>query len=129
MIRSYVLFFLALLFVACADSDYNNYVDSLVDSMEWLRSADPIKDANGAVEKNDNRYLAVTGYSLTFPGLPEDVIPDANNKDEYKIIGFCELTEGKEHMDLCDLAANYAELYNKRILELKRKKGKGDGGN
>ncbi|QKQ26680.1 hypothetical protein [Candidatus Reidiella endopervernicosa] len=118
MIRTLLVSSFLVLVVGCSDSGYSDYVEKLVSPMQWIRSADPEKDANEALKNNDFRYLAITSYSLTFPGLPDNKTPNANKEDGYRIIGYCELMEGEEHIELCVLAGQYAKKYNKTLSSL-----------
>lgn len=121
-----ILFFITLLVIitGCTDSKYNNHVEQLLNSMSWLNSANPINDAVDAYNEKDFRYLAITGYSLSIPGLPTSMISVANDQNKFKIIGNCEVTEGQKHLNLCKLANKYAESYNIKLLNLRTGKSR-----
>ncbi|MEW8346802.1 MAG: hypothetical protein AB2687_00695 [Candidatus Thiodiazotropha taylori] len=117
----YLLPFLIAL-TGCNNFEQNDPLERLVNSMAWIKSANPKIDAVTAYEQKDFRFLGITGYGLALPGLSSSMTSIAIDEQKYKIIGYCEITEGQEHLDLCKLADNYAELYNIELLNLIRKR-------
>ncbi|MCG7965516.1 MAG: hypothetical protein N0E59_13680 [Candidatus Thiodiazotropha taylori] len=119
----YIFSFVFLMeLTGCTNSSQNDPFERLINSMAWIKSANPNIDANNAYEKNDFRFLGISGYGLSLPGLSPSDRSIAINEKKYKIIGYCEIIEDQEHLDLCKLADNYAELYNTDLLNLISKK-------
>ncbi len=93
--------------------DFNNKVALL----KWIESADPIKDAQDALEINDHRLMAVYGFVLTIPGVqPDKYIQFKEFYGVKPIKGTSDHLANDEHVRLNKLAIAYSLEYNKIIL-------------
>jgi hypothetical protein len=77
----------------------------------------PEKDAKKNILRGDSRFLGIYGYSVTFPGTPEDVPSwDRVHQHGYRgIAGTADTVFGEEHRRLIEVATRYAERYNRYI--------------
>src|SRR5437879_1557880 len=73
-----------------------------------LKDASPTHDANVAIRRNDLRFLAVMGYTITVPGI-DDYHERFSTKHKYRII---EGTSDDGDRKLQNIAIEYAKSYN-----------------
>ena len=85
-------------------------------SSKWLEYADPIAEANLAIAKHNYRLLALTGQTLTIPGVNA-----AQSKSLQARCGVQVLTQSNAHSSHHSMLVQYAEAYNKHILYACRK--------
>lgn len=88
------------------------------DKLRWLEKADPIKDAKEALSNNDNKLLAVAGYTVIIPGVDESMQMYYLDNYEYTVIdGTTDAVESDEHIRLIKLAYEYAKIFNSVKLD------------
>jgi hypothetical protein len=114
-----ILIFVCCLLVTPSEGFADNKQDSQVAKLKWLDTANPIEDAQRALEKHDIRLKAVYGYALTVPGI--------NDKEKYSIYenkfgfdpidGASDNLQSEEHSRLNQRAYDYALKYNSVILK------------
>ncbi len=109
-----------LLFAATALADTLTDCDLEVAKLAWLVKADPVKDANTAINIGNRKYKAIYGFSLIFPCIEEDAGVNPYKTGAYEAIeGTSDNLCSEEHMRLNILAEEYACVYNKTILNAK----------
>ena len=103
---------IVLISIGCHQEDSES-----VKALRWVESADPIADAKAAIAKGNFKLKGVYGLTLVIPGA------DHSKWEEYRsqygvdpIKGTTDAREGLEHGRLIELAATYAEAYNRQIL-------------
>ncbi len=80
--------------------------------LESLKDANPTHDANEAIGRNDLRFLAVMGYTITVPGI-DDYHQRFSAKYKYRIIeGTSDTPRNGEDRKLQNIAIEYAKSYN-----------------
>ena len=73
----------------------------------------PEKDARRNIAAGDHRVLAVQGYGISFPGLPDDAQLRIADSDKFRTIqGTTDFVVGEKHRALILMAHRYAERYN-----------------
>ncbi|HZW16434.1 MAG TPA: hypothetical protein VFF66_09285 [Brevundimonas sp.] len=80
--------------------------------LQWVRTADPIRDGDAAIASGDPPLIGLYGYATYFPGLP------AGTSVEGCRIRILEGTGDyldRETAHLQRLAERYAETYNQRV--------------
>ena len=77
----------------------------------------PDKDAARHLRRGDSRFLGIYGYSVTFPGTPDDLASWKLVREHgfRGIAGTADTVFGPEHRRLIDVATRYAERYNRYI--------------
>jgi len=91
----------------------------VLEQLEWLMSADPVRDVNAAAERGDYHFMGLMGYSLIVPGISEE----AASKEymagyQVKAIpGTSDYFEIPEQKELARLGGKYARRYNELLLE------------
>src|SRR5438034_22045 len=80
--------FVTVLCSSCVNHEKSKTVTHMeTDSaaLQRLKDANPANDANEAIRRNDLRFLAVRGYTITVPGIA-DYHERFSPKYEYRII-------------------------------------------
>jgi hypothetical protein len=78
--------------------------------------ADPASDLRAALKAGDTTFLAVTGYTLTVPGIP-DFKSKYSHKYHYRVIeGTSEFVPTASDLRLQVAVRRYAETYNRLLL-------------
>ena len=91
--------------------------DSVKNSIRTLEGADPAQDIERAIKKGDLRFIGVMGYSLIVPGV-EDYHERYEKNNGVRIIeGASDFILSDDVQRLNELATDYAERYNKLLLE------------
>jgi hypothetical protein len=94
--------------------------DQLMNREERLRGyehADPARDLRAALKKGDSRFLAISGYGLEVPGVP-NFMKRYGGKHSYRILeGTSDMVSGEEGSRLQKLVEDYAERYNKLLIK------------
>ena len=87
-----------------------------IKNLRWVDKANPISDAHYAIEKHDNRFIAVTLEGIELPGIPVAQWEEIRKKYGIKIIeGTSDVIINTEHSRLIEAAILYAEQYNKEL--------------
>ena len=91
-----------------------------IQSLAWVRGANPVLDAQKAIQEGNLKFRAVYGFTVIVPGVntkhrnkalePQDYMPIEGTSDA--------LCEG-EHSDLNIIATEYAKKYNQVILKVR----------
>lgn len=107
-----VVFLVSALAQPCFADDTENSVEQL----QWLDTADPVKDAHAAIAKGDRRLKAVADITVLVPGVP----PQEENayREQFGVTvisGTSDALESKEHALLNSLAIRYAKQYNREV--------------
>lgn len=84
-----------------------------IQKLQWLNTADPISDAQLAVNSGDLRLLGMVTRSISFPGVESDNIPAYEEKCGIQLIdGISDVVGSDEHLRLMQMARNYTLRYN-----------------
>jgi len=89
----------------------------VIQELRWLDGANPVADAKAALAKGDHRLRAVHGLTTIIPGTDRKDFSSLEKK--YGINPISGTTDGllnDEHGGLVLLAAEYAEKYNRYII-------------
>jgi len=87
--------------------------EALQHEIDAFDNAHPEEDARRNIAAGDNRVLAVQGYGISFPGLPDDAQLSIADSDKFRIIqGTTDFVVGEKHRELIRMAHRYAERYN-----------------
>jgi hypothetical protein len=90
--------------------------------LEWLVDADAVRDAKRAVESGDLRLLAIRGYTITTPGVPEDKTRTLRSVNGVRFIeGTSDVIVNEKHRKLLEVAQEYAREYNEYVVASTRK--------
>jgi hypothetical protein len=88
-----------------------------VSQLRWVQQANPITDAEAAVERKNFVLLGVRGYTWTIPGTEESKKFEYREKYGVKLLeGTGDVILGSEHGHLIKLATEYAKKYNQYVL-------------
>lgn len=91
--------------------------------LKWLETADAEFDAIKAIERKDFRLRAIYGYTLSIPGLDQNICTEYKTKfGFYPIEGTSDHFNNVEHARLNRLAIDYAFRYNEVILNYQKQK-------
>ncbi|GAA5217422.1 hypothetical protein ACFSJ3_18155 [Corallincola platygyrae] len=108
-----LLLTLPLLLTACARIEYvSNDADTearVKESLGWLYTADPAKEASTAIADGDYRFRGVYGYSVSAPGIPNACV---HYTDINPINGTSDTRASYEEAKLNAIAIQYATYYN-----------------
>jgi hypothetical protein len=86
-------------------------------ALRGLRNANPTNDANEAIRRDDLRFLAVNGYTITVPGI-EDYHERFESKYKYRVIeGTTDAISNESDHKLQSMAIEYARSYNLTIRD------------
>jgi hypothetical protein len=111
-----LVFALSMAFSVCASaSPPATASDSAaVQSLRWLDSADAQRDLSSALGRGDRRFIGIYGFTRLVPGVDVSL---ASRYGVRYLRGTSDALESREHARLNSLARNYAERYNKLLLE------------
>ncbi|MCL6416909.1 hypothetical protein MIB92_14705 [Aestuariirhabdus sp. Z084] len=115
----YVLILFACLTIAsCEKTEREKLEQEILEEMGWLYSADPIEDALEAIDNKDYRFMAVYGYSLSIPSVPNKCFSSWEEIESKTkpIKGTSDAIENYEHAKLNLIAREYAERYNVQLF-------------
>jgi hypothetical protein len=88
------------------------YMETSSVELRRLKDANPADDAKEAIHRNDLRFLAVRGYTITVPGI-NDYQERFATKYKYRIIeGTSDAVRNDEDRKLQNSAVEYAKAYN-----------------
>ena len=91
-------------------------VRTLEAALEPLNLTEPENDAERHLAAGDQRVIGIHGYSISFPGLPDDASIALSEESGYRTIeGTSDCVIGGRHMELIAVATRYAERYNRHI--------------
>lgn len=118
------LFAAALLFTACQEmqgidmSQLSAEEKVAVESLLWVKDADPKEDAAQALEKGDKRLMAMASRATTFPGIEPELISKAKSICGIRYLeGSTDTVFGKTHLQMIQQASEYAAAYNKIVVK------------
>ena len=86
-----------------------------ISALRELLKQDPVKLAQAALAKKDNRFLAVAGYAITVPGI--EVACSLGFAQSRIMPGTTDFICNTEHKDLINRAYTFAEKYNSYLKE------------
>lgn len=90
-----------------------------VENMEWVDYADPIADANLALEKNDVHLLAVSNKGLSLPGvdLSQHSLDSLQKACSVKLVATGgDAIYSKSQLDKRKSIVSYVKTYNQTVL-------------
>jgi hypothetical protein len=88
-----------------------------VESLLWLKDADPGRNATDALEKGDKRLIAIASRATILPGIEPELISKAKSVCGVRYLeGSTDTVFGETHLKLIHRASEYAEAYNKIII-------------
>jgi hypothetical protein len=105
-----------------SDSDNNTGAGHTPDRavlarLRKLAQSDPVTDFAAAKRKGDRRFLAMIGYAKTVPGVPDYDTKYAKYAGTKIIPGTTDAILSKEQEKILDAVKEYAERYNKLVLD------------
>jgi len=106
--------------VACRKQDPEE-----VKILRWLDKANPVEDAKAALAKGDHRLRGVMGLTLTVPGI--ESMESGYTLIDYGVKEIDGTTDGlinAEHGRLVSKAREYAETYNRYIVQAYKPKSR-----
>jgi len=83
-----------------------------------LNVQNPLIDLTERISIDDFRFISLYGFSMYFPGLPENEYYLATKYGSIMIQGTSDVIDSPYHESLIDLAKKYAETYNSALLNL-----------
>jgi hypothetical protein len=88
-------------------------LDPNIQKLQWLNAADPISDAQQAINTGDLRLFGMATRSINIPGVESDNIPAYEEKCGIQLIdGISDVVRSDEHLRLMQMAHSYALRYN-----------------
>lgn len=129
----FILIFLTIQWPAIMLADENikqenpsiNQAEVLNSELESFNIQDPTSDLNKNIELEDYRFIGLYGYGTYYPGVEGEDYKYVIEHGSLFINGTSDVIESKEHGDLIQTAKEYAENYNKALLNyLKNPKNK-----
>ena len=125
MIKHLLIIVLSFLLLASCQkqaTEFDKEQKKYVDELGWLLNADPNKDVELAISKEDFRFKGIYGYSLSVPRVGIRCLDVDNEVDPIK--GTTDAVLGYEHAKLIAVAKEYADFYNMRMrLYLEENRG------
>ncbi|MES9976191.1 MAG: glutamyl-tRNA amidotransferase [Candidatus Thiodiazotropha sp.] len=119
-----LLLLLALVFTACQEvegidmSQLSADEKKAVESLLWLKDADPNKRAVQALEKGDKRLMAMASRATTLPGIEPALLSKAKSICGIRYLeGSTDTVYGQTHLKLIQHASEYAAAYNRIVIE------------
>ena len=89
-----------------------SHMDTNSIELQSLKNASPTGNAEEAIRRNDLRFLAVKGFTITVPGIA-DYQEHFSAKYRYRIIeGTTDAPRNEEDRQLQNTAIEYAKSYN-----------------
>lgn len=80
--------------------------------LQWVRTADPVRDADVAIAAGDPLLVGLYGYATYFPGLPSGASVEGCRT---RILEGTADYLDRETAELQKLAEQYAATYNQRV--------------
>jgi hypothetical protein len=121
---SIFLLLFALVFTACQEvesidmSQLSAEEKKAVESLLWLKDANPDKHAAEALEKGDKRLIAMASRATPLPGIEPDLLSKAKSICGIRYLeGSTDTVYGEIHLKLIQAASEYAAAYNKIVIE------------
>jgi hypothetical protein len=121
---SMFLLFSSLLFTACQEmesidmSQLSAEEKKAVESLLWLKDANPDEHAAEALEKGDKRLMAMASRATTLPGVEPEVLSKAKSICGIRYLeGSTDTVFGETHLKLIQQASEYAAAYNRIVIE------------
>jgi hypothetical protein len=89
-----------------------------VQSLLWVKDADPNKHAAQALEKGDKRLLAMAMRSTSIPGIEPELLSKAKSICGIRYLeGSTDTVFGETHLLLIQHATKYAATYNELVIQ------------
>ena len=114
----------ALALTACQEmetidlSQLSDQEKKAVESLLWLKDADPVKSAGEALEKGDKRLMAMASRATTLPGIETELISKAKSICGIRYLeGSTDTVFGETHLQFIQRASDYAAAYNKIVIQ------------
>lgn len=120
--RFYLLSAFALLGIVAATASNESVVGpgtkALTATLATLNLANPIKDLNANLKRNDRRFIGVASYACDAPGVrgSDEPLTRSATYGLRCLEGTGDIIESNEHLLLIDKARAYALAYNKELL-------------
>jgi hypothetical protein len=96
--------------------------ETLDASLESLNLAEPERDAERHLAAGDFRVIGIYGYSINFPGIPDEAWMRIFAEERFRAIeGTSDCVIGGRHMELISIASKYAERYNRHLWQRRAK--------
>jgi hypothetical protein len=120
--RFYLLSAFALLGMVAAAASSDGAVGpgtkALTATLATLNLANPIKDLDANLKRNDRRFIGVASYACDAPGVvgSDEPLTRSATYGLRCLEGTGDIIESDEHMRLIQKARDYALAYNKELL-------------
>jgi hypothetical protein len=89
-----------------------------VESLLWVKDANPDKQATEALQKGDKRLMAMASRATTLPGIEPELLSKAKSICGIRYLeGSTDTVFGETHLKLIQRASEYAAAYNKIVIE------------
>ncbi|MCU7803014.1 MAG: glutamyl-tRNA amidotransferase [Candidatus Thiodiazotropha sp. (ex Lucinoma borealis)] len=122
--RSILPLVLFLLISACQEmegidmSQVTPQEKSGVESLLWLKNADPEKSAQQALARGDKRLMAMASRTTNLPGIEPELVSKAKSICGVRYLeGSTDTVLGEIHLKLIQAASEYAASYNRIIID------------
>jgi hypothetical protein len=69
---------------------------------------------------NQTKWLGCNGYTVYLPGVPDEILDEADRSEIHRIIGTADALSGEDHIQYNDRAVKFAEVYNQKRMELNK---------
>ncbi|MEW8071021.1 MAG: glutamyl-tRNA amidotransferase [Candidatus Thiodiazotropha sp.] len=119
-----LLLLLALVFTACQEvegidmSQLSPEEKKAVESLLWVKDANPDKSAAEALGKGDKRLMAMASRTTILPGIEPALISKAKSICGIRYMeGSTDTVFGDTHLKLIQRASEYAAAYNRIVIE------------
>lgn len=88
----------------------------LLATLSKVRLANPVADLDANIASGDERFIGVTSYTCSAPGLGTTDAPVVARFHTHCLEGTGDIIEGNLHSALIDAATTYARIYNSELL-------------
>ncbi|MFC1313704.1 MAG: glutamyl-tRNA amidotransferase [gamma proteobacterium symbiont of Ctena orbiculata] len=89
-----------------------------VESLLWVKDANPDKSAAEALGKGDKRLMAMASRTTILPGIEPGLISKAKSICGIRYLeGSTDTVFGDTHLKLIQRASEYAAAYNRIVIE------------
>ena len=109
----YIALVITLFFVTAGCATGSGSIDSYVQKLQWLDTADPQADAKQALKKADFRLLGLATRGVSIPGVVQKEMLKYELRCGLRLIdGISDVVRSAEHLRLMQEARSYALKYN-----------------
>lgn len=118
ILLSFLMAMTASCVVRSPENDSESALSEGERSLLWLESADAIADARKSVNAGDYRVYVLAGRGNGVPGTSETDSAQVRQRCGVRILsGTTDVVINQNHLRLLQLARQYAETYNRIVIE------------